>query len=209
MEDSLDDGPERAGKRAHPIRRCLATGERKPQSEMIRFVVGPDAQVVPDLKAVLPGRGMWLSARAECIKTACKRSLFAKAARARVIAPDDLAERIEALLVQRCLNWLAQANRAGEAVAGFEKVRSALKAARAGVVLAASDGAADGRQKIGALAGDLLVVDLLTAEELGGVFGRDHRVHVLITPGGLADGFASDAARLKGFRNSGPSEEQG
>ena len=207
MEESLDNGPGKGRDKAPPIRKCLATGERRDKSEMIRFVIGPDQTLVPDLKGGLPGRGMWLSAEAECINTACKRSLFAKAARSRVKVPDDLVQMVEGLLVRRCLNRLAQANRAGQAVAGFEKVRSALKASRRGVILAASDGARDGRQKIKALAGDLPLVDLLTAEEIGSVFGRDHAVHVWLAAGGIADGFMADATRLKGFRISAPLEE--
>jgi predicted RNA-binding protein YlxR (DUF448 family) len=36
---------------------------------MIRFVLGPDRQIVPDLAAKLPGRGMWLSASWDVIET--------------------------------------------------------------------------------------------------------------------------------------------
>ncbi|HVY14594.1 MAG TPA: DUF448 domain-containing protein, partial [Rhodopila sp.] len=36
---------------------------------MIRFVLGPDRQVVPDLAAKLPGRGMWLSASWDVIES--------------------------------------------------------------------------------------------------------------------------------------------
>lgn len=209
LEDCLDDGPETGRKKAAPVRRCLVTGDRKPRDRMIRFVVGPDDSVVPDLKASLPGRGMWLSADRESIKTACTRSLFARAARRRVVAPDDLADRVEALLARRCTDWLSRANRAGAAVTGFEKVRAALKADASGVVLAARDGAEDGRRKIKALADKRPVIDLLTAQEIAGAFGRDHAVHVWVAPGGLADGLMVDAARLAGFRLAESPEEEG
>lgn len=55
-EDLRDDGPLKKG--ILPLRRCIASGVSKLQNEMVRFVIGPDGDVVPDLKAVLPGRGM-------------------------------------------------------------------------------------------------------------------------------------------------------
>ncbi|WP_259781649.1 RNA-binding protein [Aestuariispira ectoiniformans] len=209
IDESLDDGPEKGRKKVETVRRCLATGERKPRDRMIRFVVGPDDEVVPDLKASLPGRGMWLSADRESIKTACERSLFSRAARRRVVAPEDLADRVEALLARRCADWLSRANRAGAAVTGFEKVRAALKADASGIVLAARDGADDGRRKISALAGQRPVIALLTAQEIAGAFGKDNAVHVWVAPGGLADGLMADAARLAGFRLTESPEEEG
>lgn len=52
-----------------PLRRCVVTRESLPKERMIRFVLGPDRQVVPDLAAKLPGRGMWLSAAWDVIES--------------------------------------------------------------------------------------------------------------------------------------------
>ena len=61
-------------------RRCIATGEVKPAASLIRFVVGPDSDLVPDLRARLPGRGIWVSTDRKALETAVKKNLFAKAA---------------------------------------------------------------------------------------------------------------------------------
>ncbi|OIR09179.1 hypothetical protein GALL_87860 [mine drainage metagenome] len=183
---------------------------------MIRFVAGPEGDAVPDLAARLPGRGFWLSASRDMVNTASAKNLFSKAARRKLSAPPDLADRIEALLARRCGELLGLARRAGQAIVGFEKVKSELKARRAAaslsgvVLLAASDGAADGRAKIRALVGETgdgsqagsgpALIEALTAEELGAAFGRDHAVHVLLLPGRLAEAVRSEAARLSGFR---------
>ena len=45
-----------------PERRCIATGELRDPALMIRFVVGPEGQAVPDVRNKLPGRGIWVSA---------------------------------------------------------------------------------------------------------------------------------------------------
>ena len=45
------------------MRMCAVTREVRPIDELIRFVVAPEGEVVPDLKRKLPGRGLWVSAR--------------------------------------------------------------------------------------------------------------------------------------------------
>lgn len=183
-----------------PNRRCIATGEILPVEQLIRFVVGPDGVVVPDIEARLPGRGLWLSARWDMVKMAMAKNLFAKAFRRKVTVPADLAERIAGLLLRRCLERLGLARRAGQAVTGYEKVRGELKAGRGAVLLAASDGAVDGREKIRALAPALPLVVVLRSDELGAAFGRSQAVHAVLTAGRLADGLKIDAARLAGMR---------
>jgi predicted RNA-binding protein YlxR (DUF448 family) len=171
---------------------------------MIRFVAGPNGEVVPDLAGKLPGRGFWLSAQRDMVNTAAAKSLFSKAARRKLAAPPDLADRIEHLLARRCTELLGLARRAGQAIVGFEKVKAELKSRRGAVLLAAADGAADGRDKIRALAPALPLIALLRSDELGAAFGRSQAVHVLLQPGRLAEGLRIEAARLSGFRpNSG------
>jgi len=183
-----------------PLRRCIASNRRLPVSEMVRFVVGPDNIVVPDVTGRLPGRGIWLSADRNIIKTACARNLFSHAARRNVQVDDRLAEQVERLLVRRCTEFLGLARRAGQAVAGYVKVRGWLRDGRAVVLLAASDGSMDGRNKLRRSARDLPEICLLRAAELGVAFGREETVHAALASGGLAEKFVETAARLSGFR---------
>ncbi len=183
-----------------PLRRCIVTGTVQPPDGMVRFVVGPGDEIVPDIAGDLPGRGLWLSAARDVVNTAVAKKLFAKAARQRVTAPADLADQVERLLTRRCLETLGLARRAGAAVAGYEKVRARLQAGKAGLLLEARDGAAGGRGKITALAPGLPVVALFDSAELGGALGRETAVHVVLEPGRLADRLSKDAERLGGFR---------
>jgi len=194
--DLIDDDDLRKG----PNRRCIVTGSVLPKEQLLRFVVGPDNMVVPDVEGRLPGRGIWLSPGRDVVNTAVTKRLFAKAARRAVSMPDDLADLIERILHRRCLDALALARRAGQAVAGFEKVKAELKAGRVAVLVQASDAAPDGRDKLKALAPGAVVIDQFDAAELGAVFGRDHAVHACVAPGGLARRLTTEAALLGGFR---------
>lgn len=183
-----------------PLRKCIATGIERPKTELIRFVVGPDGTVVPDLDGKLPGRGLWLSAARDVVNTACAKRLFAKAARCQAVAPENLAEQLEAQLVDRCVGLLGMARRSGSVVSGFEKVRAYLQDGKAGLLLAAREGAIGGRRKVRNLAPDLKEWDRLDGIELAQALGREAVVHVAVARGPLADRLATECGRLDGFR---------
>ena len=195
-EDAGGDEPEMEG----PERRCIVTGAVRPKGELLRFVVSPGGEVVPDLGERLPGRGIWLCASRDVVNTAVAKRLFARAARRAAVVPADLADRLEVLLARRCLDALGLARRAGQAVCGYEKVRAELKARRAAVLVEARDAAEGGSGKMKALASGLPVVALFDAVELGPIFGRDAAVHASLAPGGLARRLLEDARLLSGFR---------
>ena len=198
------DTPRTSGARkAAPERRCIVTRETAPRNGLIRFVISPDGEVVPDLGERLPGRGLWLTARGGIVRRACAENSFSRAARRSVHVPADLPERIAALLDRRCLDVVGLARRAGEAVAGFEKVREAARGGDIAVLLEASDGASDGREKIERIVQEGACLSLWTAARLGEPFGRDRVVHAAILRGSLADRLLRDARRLEGMRNEG------
>jgi predicted RNA-binding protein YlxR (DUF448 family) len=168
---------------------------------MIRFVLDPDRRLVPDLGESLPGRGMWLSARADVIEEASRRGAFAKAARGEVRLPPDLRATIEDGLRARVRDYLGFARRAGQAVSGWQAAREWLGAGRVGLLVQAADGSpAEKARLVGHRS--VAVVEPLPAAELGAPFGRDRAVHVAIAPGRLAERIAAEAARLAGVTGS-------
>lgn len=183
-----------------PLRRCIASGLRWPKDRMLRFVVGPDGGLVTDVAGTLPGRGIWLSANRDMVNKACEKNLFAKAARSRISVPVGLAAEVERLLARRCLDLVGLARRAGQLTAGFERVKERLRAGNDGVLLTAADGAPNGRAKIRALGRHLALVEVFSGAELGAAIGRAEAVHLVVTPGSIADKLVAEAARLAGFR---------
>lgn len=166
---------------------------------MIRFVVGPDQRIVPDLAADLPGRGIWLSARGDVLEAARTKGGFARAARGQVVVPPDLVAFIAAALTRRIAETLGLARRAGQAVSGFSKAREWLVSGRAALVVQASDGSQDERARfLGGNRGRAPVVTPLDAWALGAIFGRDAAVHIAVAPGRLAERLRVESARLAG-----------
>jgi len=181
-------------------RRCVVCGNAMARESLIRFVVDPEDRLTPDILEELPGRGHWVCARRESLETAIRRNCFNRSARKNVSVAPDLVARVEALLTKRCIDLIALARRAGQAVAGFEKVRSWLLEGRAGLVVAAADGADGSRDKIAAAARGCPVLDVMSAAELAVAFGRARAVHVALRGGGLMERLLTDGERLRGFR---------
>jgi predicted RNA-binding protein YlxR (DUF448 family) len=184
-------------------RRDIVSGEVRDEAGLIRFVIGPDDQIVPDLARKLPGRGMWVAADRASVETAARKGLFARSAKAKVKADPDLADQVAALLRTRVLSSLGLAKRGGHLTSGFEKVSEAIKGGKAAWLIEASDGAADGRRKILAVARKQPLqpglLGVFTAEELGLALGAENVIHTAFLAGRAVKPWAQDVHRLAGF----------
>lgn len=189
----------RIKQRDEPERRCIVTGEVQPKRGLIRFVVGPDGTVAPDLAEKLPGRGIWVTADRAAIDKAAAKGLFSRAARTQARPPEGLADLVEAATARRVVELVSLARKSGKAVAGFEKVKGWLSEGRAKVLLQASDGSERGKGKLWTPTGGRWF-GCLTASELGLSFGRDHVIHGALAAGGLTDKVILEAGRLTGLR---------
>lgn len=190
LKKKLDDGPER---------RCIVTGETQPKSGLIRFVVGPDNSVVPDILGKLPGRGMYVASTRDALDKA-KKGQFSRSAKQPVTVPDGLTEEVERQLLRRTLDLIGMARKAGLAVCGFEKVKGWLAGGeRVRVLLQANDGSDRGKAKLWTPEG-ARYYGCLTSAELGLAFGRQSVIHGALATGGISDRVVEEAARLRGLR---------
>ncbi len=197
------DRAETDGSRAVRERRCLVTRDVLHESRLVRFVLDPLGQLVPDIAATLPGRGMWVTAERNILERAVAKGHFSRAAGTSVAIADDIPARVERLLVARMAGDLGLARRAGQLVLGFDAVSRALAGPHpATLLIEASDGANDGRRKLFALARGTApaIVDCLTCAELSLALGRENVVHAALKSGRFSERLLADAGRLNGFR---------
>ena len=128
------------------------------------------------------------------------KKLFARAARQQVTVPDTLVSDVEELLLKRVTDGVSMARKAGQAVAGFEKVKDWLGRDEARILLQASDGSERGKSKLYPPGGRGSFFEVLTASELGLSFGRERVIHAALGFGGLTERIREDAIRLSGVR---------
>jgi predicted RNA-binding protein YlxR (DUF448 family) len=180
------------------------SGEVKQDDDLLRLAVSPTDELVPDVAAKLPGRGIWVSANRTAIDLAAKKGLFNRAAGRAVNVPEGLSDRFEALLEARALSLLGLARRAGDLALGYDAARLALKAGKPAWRIEASDGAADGRGKLDRLTkaawGDVPTALCFDAEQLGVALGRGPVVHAVLAEGAQSRSFGTTLGKLSGFR---------
>ena len=202
-------GPDDAPPADSSRRTCVVTRAERTPDELIRFVVGPDGAVVPDLARRLPGRGVWVTLDRAAVATAIKTKAFARSMKRQVAASPDLPDLIERLLVQRSIEALSIANKAGLVLTGFGKVEAELtQSPRA--LMHASDAAEDGCHKLDRkwLAinadrdGTALILSGLTIAQLSLAIGRENVVHACLRHGGATTRFVDALTRVMRYRGS-------
>ena len=198
----------RRAEREGPERTCVVTRQGRAPEDLIRFVVGPDDVLVPDIRRKLPGRGVWVSLSTAAVGEAVKRRAFERSLKTKVTVSPELPAEVDALLARDAIQALAMANKAGLVVSGFAKVEALAEAGRAAAVIAASDGAEDGKRKIGQalrrapVAKEIPVVAIFAAAELELALGREHVIHAALAPGPATEGFLARWRRLVRFRTN-------
>jgi uncharacterized protein len=207
-DPDLDNGPRTD--RSATMRMCAVSREVRPIGELIRFVVSPEGEVVPDLKRKLPGRGLWVSASRRTVAEAVRRNQFSKGFKRDVRAAPTLPADTETLLVRSATEALAMAAKAGQVVSGFSKVEGALQQGQAEALIHASDGAADGIRKLDAImrqrggnhgeSREMPIVSVLTSAELDLALGRSNVIHAALLAGPASKTFLSRCQILVRYR---------
>jgi uncharacterized protein len=199
---ALDRGP----RTAERTRLCAATRVVQPVSELIRFVVGPDGEVVADIKGKLPGRGIWVTAARGALAAALKRKAFARGFKRDVRVPLDLVERTERLLERAVFDALAMAGKAGLVATGFAKTEAALELGDVTALLHASTAASDGIRKLDAAwrrwrpDAPPVVIGFLNGAQLDLALNRPNVVHAALLAGPVSETFLARCRRLERFR---------
>jgi len=194
-------------------RMCIVTRQVRPEADLLRFVAAPDGTAVPDLRARLPGRGVWVGLDRATVAEAVAKKLFARALKADVTADPGIADTVAALLRKAALGRLGLARKCGAAVAGFAKVEAALAKEPVAALLTATDAADDALRKISDRlrrrgrddpGKNALHIRAFTADELGLAMGRPNVIHAAVLRGPAGKSFLESAVRLLRYDRQGP-----
>jgi uncharacterized protein len=195
-------------------RLCVATRLVRPVDTLIRLVPSPDGVLTPDLKRVLPGRGVWVTANRASFNEAIRRKAFVRSLKRPVEVPPTLPDMVETLLEKAVLDMLSFANKAGLVISGFAKVTDALDSERLSqrivALIQARDGAEDGARKLAQAvrrgyldknAPDTIMN--LDSAHLDLALGRTNVIHAALCAGPAATGFLDRVAALAFWRDGG------
>ncbi len=203
--DFLDEIPhlEEGDQGNNPIRTCIVDRERKERPSLLRFVLSPQEEVVPDVKGNLPGRGVWVTARNQIVADAVKRRAFQRAFRKQVTVSDSLSLEVERLFKRSALERLSICNKAGLLVVGFAKVEEALKRHEIVALLHADTAATDGKAKLDRKLEALFVgrdyiapKNCFTSAEISLAAGSIGVIHAGLREGGATRAFLQALDRL-------------
>jgi len=187
-----------------PQRSCLGCRETRDRDRLLRFVLSPQGEVVPDLDARLPGRGAYTCISSRCLETALRQRLFNRAFKAEVAAlpTDQMIALVARQMRERILGCLGLANRAGKIISGGSLVSDAIRGKiKPGLVLLATDISESIGEKIVMLAGvhGIRTEHVLTKDELGDILGKAPRSAVALRQGGFVVRLVGEIERFRNF----------
>ncbi len=172
-----------------PQRSCLGCGATTDKGALLRFVLGPDGFLTPDLKGKLPGRGAYICPLRSCLGLAIKKKRFPASFKSPVsgIDQEKIVFAIRTIVTERVRGYLSLAAKAGEVFSGSDAVAGRLRGGKVGVLFIATDLSEESRKKFSAMAGHAGVelVAMFDKESLGTLIGKEHRGVVAVEPGGF------------------------
>ncbi len=193
-------------------RTCIVTRKAASPDELIRFVVGPDSAIVPDLKRNLPGRGCWVLADRAHVDRAASKNHFERALKTKVSVPPELGAMVDALLARSALGALGLARKGGAIALGAAKVESTVRSGKAAAVLHADEASEDGVRKIAqarravlhAEGPEIPAYKLFSEAELGLALGGTNVIHAAVLAGDAGKAALKRMVALDRYRGGTP-----
>ena len=187
-----------------PQRSCLGCRQAREKGSLIRFVLSPHGEVVPDIESKLPGRGAYTCISEQCLLTALKQRQFSRAFKREVVTlpPDELVGLVASIMHGRILGYIGLANRAGNVISGGSMVSDAIRSnQKPGLVLLATDVSPSIGDKIVSLAGvhRMACIHIMTKDDFGAILGKAPRSAVAIKTSGFVVQLRHEIERYRNF----------
>lgn len=194
----------RKGNAEVPQRSCLGCRVSKDQNLLLRFVLSPENEVLPDIDGKLPGRGAYTCINWDCLTKAVTQRQFKRSFKqdVKTHAPEVLVKLTGKLLFDRIIGLIGLANKAGKVIGGGSMVSEALKShLKPGLVMVATDVSETIGGKIVFLA-DVHKVPhraVVTKDDFGVILGKAPRSALAIKSGGFVAQLLRAIDRYRNF----------
>ena len=187
-----------------PQRSCLGCRQTRDKDSLIRFVLSPQGEVVPDIESKLPGRGAYTCISEHCLRAALKQRQFSRAFKCEVVTvtPDEMAGQVARIMHGRILGYIGLANRAGKVISGGSMVSDAIRGGhKPSLILLAKDVSASIGDKIESLAAvhRIACIHIMTKDDFGAILGKAPRSAVAIKTGGFVIQLTHEIERYRNF----------
>lgn len=187
-----------------PQRSCLGCRQARDRDSLLRFVLSPLGEVVPDIESKLPGRGAYTCVSELCLRAALKQRQFGRAFKREVVTvtADEMAGQVASIMHGRILGYIGLANRAGKVISGGSMVTDAIRSGnKPGLILVAKDVSTAIGDKIVALAAvnRIACIPVMTKDDFGAILGKAPRSAVAIKTGGFVVQLTHEINRYRNF----------
>lgn len=187
-----------------PQRSCLGCRTSKDKNLLIRFVLTPEMEIMPDLDSRLPGRGAYTCINQRCVAAAIEQRQFKRSFKhdVTVMPPEQLVEHVRQQLHGRIIGLIGLANKAGLITSGGSMVIDALRGKiKPGLVIVASDvsEAIGGKIIHAAAAHHVLHRMAVTKDDFGAILGKAPRSAIAVASGGFVAQLVKAIDRYKNF----------
>ena len=168
--------------------KCMVTSRNLPDSQLVRFVLDPNQEVVVDLKNKLPGQGVWITASQSIVREAVTSGLLKQYFGEKTSTSLDLPHIVATLLTADSLRTLSLAKKAGQIISGFNNVKKALQNRGVMALIHANDATDNGLKKIAGTSlavqttgeTEIVTIARFNRSELGLALGQANVVHAAL-----------------------------
>jgi predicted RNA-binding protein YlxR (DUF448 family) len=187
-----------------PQRSCLGCRTSKDKDLLIRFVLTPEMEVLPDLECRLPGRGAYTCINKRCLTAAVEQRQFKRTFKhdVSVMPAEQLVEFVNHQLYNRIIGLIGLANKAGLITGGASMVSDALKSKKKpGLVIVATDisEAIGDKVRHAAAAHNVPQRTVATKDGFGAILGKAPKSAIAVASGGFVAQLVKAIDRYRNF----------
>ena len=187
-----------------PQRSCLGCRTSKDKDLLLRFVLTPEMEILPDLENRLPGRGAYTCTDRNCLAAAVGQRQFKRSFKqdVTVMPAEQLVEHVRLQMHGRILGLIGLAIKAGFMTGGGSMVSDALRSKKKpGLVLVAQDVSPAIGEKIVQLATANKVPHrtVMTKDDFGAILGKAPRSALAVVSGGFVAQLMKAIDRYRNF----------